>query len=194
MFLHKFKPILICLIISLISLSSLEARKRSKTETAGDVIQITIPVTSLLIAFGKDDTEGMKQLFYSVAASTAATWGLKLAFNKKRPKGGKYSFPSGHTSLAFSGASFLGMRYGAAYGVPSIGAASYVGYTRVHARRHYWGDVIGGGIIGGLSGFLFTTPYQEVKKTEKQKTAENPELNNDESSANKKKLAILLVF
>ena len=186
MFLHKFKPILICLIISLISLSSLEARKRSKTETAGDVIQITIPVTSLLIAFGKDDTEGMKQLFYSVAASTAATWGLKLAFNKKRPKGGKYSFPSGHTSLAFSGASFLGMRYGCAYGAPAIGATSYVGYSRVQAKRHYWGDVIGGGIIGGLAGFLLTSPYQEVKKAEKQKTTENLDPNNEESLSDKK--------
>jgi len=173
MYLHNLKPILVSLIIGLISISPLAAKKRSTTEKAGDVIQITIPVSALLIAFGKDDTEGMKQLFYSVAASTAATWGLKLAFNKKRPKGGKYSFPSGHTSLAFSGASFLGMRYGCAYGVPAIGAASYVGYTRVHARRHYWGDVIGGGIIGGLAGFLFTTPYQEMKKAEKLDTEGN---------------------
>jgi membrane-associated phospholipid phosphatase len=43
----------------------------------------------------------------------------------------------------------------------------------VHARRHYWGDVIGGGIIGGLSGFLFTTPYQEMKKAKKLDSEDN---------------------
>ncbi len=128
----------------------------------------------------------MKQLFYSVAASTAATWALKLSINKKRPRGGKYSFPSGHTSLAFSGASFLGMRYGTAYGAPAIGAATYVGYSRVHAKRHYWGDVIGGGIIGGLAGFLFTTPYQEIKKAEKTKFAENAEIKDADNPAEKK--------
>lgn len=158
----------------LITLSPLCARKHSSNERAGDILQITIPVTSLLIAFGKDDTEGMKQLFYSVAASTAATWALKLAFNKKRPRGGKYSFPSGHTSLAFSGASFLGMRYGAVYGAPALGTAAYVGYSRVQSKRHYWTDVIFGGMIGGLSGFLFTTPELK-KKTEQQKPDQNLE-------------------
>ncbi len=169
----KSKSILISLLIGIISLSPLSARKRSTTETAGDVIQITIPVTALLIAFGKDDTQGMKQLFYSVAASTAVTWGLKLAVNKKRPKGGKYSFPSGHTSLAFSGASFLGMRYGCAYGIPAVGAASYVGYSRTHAKRHDWADVIGGAVVGGLSSYVFTTSYAEHKKPENPDTVDN---------------------
>ncbi len=171
---HSLKLVSIFLAL-LITLSPLCAKKHSSTETAGDVIQITIPVTALLIAFGKDDTEGMKQLFYSVAASTAATWALKLAVRKKRPGSSKnrHSFPSGHTSLAFSGASFLGMRYGAAYGVPACGAASYVGYSRIQSKRHDWADVICGGIIGGLSGFLFTTPQPEKKE---QKPTEVPEL------------------
>lgn len=168
----KSKPILVILLIGIISLSPLSARKHSTTETAGDIIQITIPVTALLIAFSKDDTQGMKQLFYSVAASTVATWGVKLAVNKKRPKGGKYSFPSGHTSLAFSGASFLGMRYGCAYGIPAVGAASYVGYSRTQAKRHDWADVIGGALVGSISSYIFTTSYAENKKPEKHQSVD----------------------
>lgn len=163
----KIKAILVTLLICIISLSPLSAKKRSTTETAGDVIQITIPVTALLIAFGKDDTQGMKQLFYSVATSTAVTWGLKFAFNKKRPRGGKYSFPSGHTSLAFTGSTFLGMRYGCSYGIPAFGAASYVGYSRVHARRHDWADVIGGALVGGISSYMFTTTFDQNKPEKK---------------------------
>lgn len=180
MFKQKLK---VAFLATLVCLSSLCAKKHSSTETAGDVLQITIPVTALLIAFGKDDTDGMKQLFYSVAASTAATWALKLAIRKKRPRGGKYSFPSGHTSLAFSGASFLGMRYGAAYGVPACGAASYVGYSRVQSKRHYWSDVLCGGAIGALSGFLFTTPQLEKKQ---EKLTEVPNLTDTSRLAEKK--------
>lgn len=146
--------------LCLLSLQTLWGAKHSSIERAGDVIQITIPVSALLIAFSKDDTQGMKQLLYSVGVSTAATWALKLAINSKRPKGGKYSFPSGHTSLAFSGASFLGMRYGMPYGIPAYAGASFVGYSRVYAKRHYWIDILGGALIGGVSSYLFTTPHQ----------------------------------
>jgi membrane-associated phospholipid phosphatase len=180
-----FKPKLQSIfLVTLICLSPLCAKKHNR-EKVGQVIQVTIPVTGLLIAFSKDDTEGMKQLFYSVAASTAATWALKLTVRKKRPGNSKnrHSFPSGDTSLAFSGASFLGMRYGAAYGVPACGAASYVGYSRVQAKRHDWADVLCGGAIGALSGFLFTTPQLE-KKQEKQ--TEVPELKDMTSLAEKK--------
>ncbi len=171
MFKQKLQSIFL---ITLVCLSPLCAKKHSR-EKVGQIIQITIPVTGLLIAFGKDDTEGMKQLFYSVAASTAATWALKLTVRKKRPGSSKnrHSFPSGDTSLAFSGASFLGMRYGVAYGAPGLAAASYVGYSRVQAKRHDWADVICGGVIGGLSGFLFTTPQPEKKQ---EKSTEVPEL------------------
>jgi len=163
----KIKSVLVALLIGSMSFVPLSARKHTKSETAGDVLQITIPISALAIALSKDDTEGMKQLFYSVTASTAVTWGLKLAVNKKRPRGGKYSFPSGHTSLAFSGASFLGMRYGCAYGVPAVGLASYVGYSRVQAKRHDWADVIGGAVIGGLSSYVFTTTFDQNKTQKK---------------------------
>jgi len=159
----NMKYILASLLIVAIVSTPLSARKRTKTETTGDVLQITIPVAALITAFSKDDTEGMKQLAYSVAASTAATWALKFAVHKKRPRGGKYAFPSAHTSLAFTGSTFLGMRYGYAYGVPSAAAASYVGYSRVQVRRHDWTDVIGGALVGGISSYIFTTTHDQNK-------------------------------
>lgn len=179
---HKLISILLAVLIATAPLCA----KYSSTERAGQIIQVTIPVTALLIAFGKDDKEGMKQLFYSVAASTAATWALKLTVRKKRPNpsNNRHSFPSGDTSLAFSGASFLGMRYGAAYGAPGLAAASFVGYSRVKARRHDWVDVMCGGLIGGVSGFLFTTPHEPIKKLEK--PTEVPELKDVSSLVEKK--------
>lgn len=157
------KYILATLLIAATISAPLSAKKHTKTETAGDVLQITIPVAALITAFSKDDTEGMKQLAYSVAVSTAATWALKFAIHKKRPRGGKYAFPSAHTSLAFTGSTFLGMRYGYAYGIPAFGAASYVGYSRVHVKRHDWTDVIGGALVGGISSYIFTTTHDQNK-------------------------------
>lgn len=169
----KFKYFFVGLLISLMTVSPLSARKHTRTENAGDILQITIPVAALITAFSKDDTEGMKQLCYSVITSTAATWALKFAVHKKRPRGGKYSFPSAHTSLAFTGATFLGGRYGYGYGVPAFAGASYVGYSRVYAKRHGWTDVLGGALVGGISSYIFTTPYQDMKKTEKKEVLDN---------------------
>ena len=88
------------------------------------------------------------------------THGLKYAVDRKRPDGGNYSFPSGHTSAAFSGASFLGRRYGWKCGVPAYVAASYVGWSRVECDKHYWEDVIVGAFLGISITCLFTKPYR----------------------------------
>lgn len=129
----------------------------------GDVIQFTIPLSALIISWQKDDKEGMKELLYSTIFSMAATWGMKVAFNKKRPKGGRYSFPSGHTSLASSGSSYLGFRYGNKYGLPFFMGTAFVGYSRIAAHRHYWTDIFVGGLVGGVSAYLFTHKYSAPK-------------------------------
>src|SRR5690606_16588274 len=120
--------------------------------------------SALGISWYKDDTQGVKELFYSFVASNAATWALKLAFNKKRPRGGRYSFPSAHTSTAASGSAYLGFRYGMNYGIPYTIATGFVGYSRVNARRHYWTDVILGGAVGAISSYFFTSKYEPKNK------------------------------
>lgn len=79
-------------------------------------------------------------------------------------KGANSSFPSGHTSGAFTGAGLVCAHhlylplYGhrtadlAACGVSATMAIS-VGTLRMHADRHYVTDVIAGAAVGALSGF-----------------------------------------
>ena len=70
------------------------------------------------------------------------------------------SFPSGHTALAFSGASFIAYRYEKKYAIPAYLLATFVGYSRVYAKKHYWDDVIVGAGIGVLSTLFYTQPLK----------------------------------
>ena len=83
--------------------------------------------------------------------------------NKQRPEGRNEfnSFPSGHTSSAFSGASFIQRRYGWKYGGPAYLLATLVAVSRTEAPDGYhdgW-DVLAGAAIGIGSTYLFTKPY-----------------------------------
>lgn len=73
------------------------------------------------------------------------------------------SFPSGHTSTAFQGASFIHLRYGFLKGLPAYGVATFVGYSRVHADKHYVSDVVAGAALGTLSTYLFTGRFDAVE-------------------------------
>jgi membrane-associated phospholipid phosphatase len=128
-------------------------------ELAGDVIQILLPATAGGLTLYKNDREGLIQFSESFLTTLGATYTLKLTVDKKRPNGGSQSFPSGHTSAAFSGASFLQRRYGWKYGLPAYLSASFVGWSRIESDNHYVEDVLAGAAIGVLSTYLFTDPY-----------------------------------
>ena len=130
-------------------------------ETAGTIIQVVVPAVAYGMTFVNDDEDGRTQFYKSFATTLATTYALKLTIDKKRPNGGSMSFPSGHTSAAFSGASFIQKRYGWEYGIPAYLAASFVGYSRVEADQHYVEDVLAGAAIGILSTYIFTDSYKE---------------------------------
>jgi len=79
---------------------------------------------------------------------------------KKRPNGGGKSFPSGHTSSAFQGASFVHQRYGLKYALPAYLGAAYVGYSRVKSDNHHVEDVIAGAALGIVTNLYFTRRHQ----------------------------------
>ena len=133
------------------------------TEKAGDVLQIIIPSIAYGTTLYLDDKEGQTQFYKSFGTNLGVTYGLKYSIDKKRPNGGKHSFPSGHTSAAFQGASFIHKRYGLKYAVPAYIAATFVGYSRVDSDAHYTEDVIAGAEIGILSSFYFTTEYNDFE-------------------------------
>ena len=123
------------------------------------MLQIALPATALCMTYAYDDIEGRNGFYKAFLSTSAATLILKRITNKKRPDGSdNYSFPSGHTSAAFSGASFIFNRYGIKYGIPSYLAAAFVGYSRVHSKKHYWEDVIAGATLAILNTYFFSKP------------------------------------
>uniref|UniRef100_UPI00321768EE phosphatase PAP2 family protein n=1 Tax=uncultured Draconibacterium sp. TaxID=1573823 RepID=UPI00321768EE len=79
---------------------------------------------------------------------------FKKITDTKRPNGKKYSFPSGHTSVAFAMAHFMHKEYGKITPWYSIGAyfsAASVATLRVIHNEHWVGDVVAGAGFGILS-------------------------------------------
>ena len=130
--------------------------------TAGDIGQISTPLYGLYLTYNHSDKEGRFQFYKSSAATILTTHFLKQTINKPRPDGtNNNSFPSGHTSAAFSGATFIHKRYGFNTAWPAYMVASFVGYSRVYAEKHYWEDVLAGAILAGINTWIFTTPLLE---------------------------------
>lgn len=125
----------------------------------GDVLMYALPLSALGATFLYDDKAG-RQDYYKIMLSTALTVeGTKRLVGKLRPDGGsRNSYPSGHTAAAFSGASFLQHRYGAAWGVPAYVLAAYTGYSRVWADAHHVDDVIAGASIAVLNTLFWSEP------------------------------------
>jgi membrane-associated phospholipid phosphatase len=136
------------------------ARGKDAIESAGDALTLALPATAVGLALGYGDNEGLLQFGKSGALTLGVTYGLKSVVREERPDGDSRSFPSGHTSVSFASAEFLRKRYGWPYGIPAYAAATFVGYSRVEADRHYTHDVIAGAALGILSSYLFTTPYE----------------------------------
>lgn len=137
------------------------AQAKSAVETYSDIGAIAIPALAAGYAWQQDDQEGLKQFGYSLASTIATSEGLKYSVDSTRPNGKPHSFPSGHTALAFSGASYVQMRYGWEYGAPAYVVAGTVGWSRVSSNNHYWRDVFAGALIASGFSYLFTTPKEQ---------------------------------
>jgi membrane-associated phospholipid phosphatase len=81
------------------------------------------------------------------------TMGLKYGVQRTRPDGSnQLSFPSGHTSAAFTLATVAGRHYGWRVGVPAYLLASGIGLSRIETNKHYLSDVLAGATIGVIVG------------------------------------------
>lgn len=140
-----------------------EIQTERTIERIGDVGQFAPMVASVALILIKGDKEGGWQYLKGLSANIGATYLLKYMINKPRPNGATdgLAFPSGHTSFAFQGASFVQQRYGWEYGIPAYAIAGFVAYSRIKGinQRHDLFDVIGGALIGIGSTYLFTTPH-----------------------------------
>lgn len=90
----------------------------------------------------------------SILVSSFITYRLKVWVNDIRPDGGVHSFPSGHTSTAFTFAQFMHREYGDRspwYSVGAYSGAAAVGIMRMAKNAHWLSDVLLGAGIGMLS-------------------------------------------
>lgn len=93
-------------------------------------------------------SEMARALAYTGVAVTA----LKVAVRRTRPNGGAYSFPSGHTAVAFAVAPVLARHFGWAAAIPAYALAASTALGRMEDRKHYLSDVVVGAGIGTAIG------------------------------------------
>ncbi|MGW8287522.1 MAG: phosphatase PAP2 family protein [Desulfobulbales bacterium] len=157
----KHPVILIILAIIMSFFFSFPVYASDDIELAGDIIRVILPLTAAGMTAYHYDRDGLIQFSKSFLTTVGSTYALKYSINTKSPDGDSHSFPSGHTSMAFSGASFLQRRYGWKYGIPAYAAASFVGWSRIESDNHYLKDVLAGAALGIISTYIFTDPYQK---------------------------------
>lgn len=134
------------------------------------VVSIGVPVVQGITALATHDDQLFKNALctgVSLGLTTALTYGLKYTVRRPRPyetysdyihnveMESSPSFPSGHTSIAFSTATSLTLQYPRWYViVPSYLWAAGVAYSRLNLGVHYPTDVLAGALLGAGSAFL----------------------------------------
>ncbi|MDY7396670.1 phosphatase PAP2 family protein [Aureibaculum sp. 2210JD6-5] len=134
-------------------------------EDTGDVLQIALPFAAGITTIIKKDWQGTKQFALSYGTGFIITHSLKKIIRKERPEGRNLydAFPSGHTTSAFSGASFIQRRYGWKYGKWAHVLAALVGVSRMEGPDgwHDIWDVLAGAAVGIGTTYIFTKPYEK---------------------------------
>lgn len=148
-----------------------------------DGLVCVITPASMLCMGAIKGNEGLRWSSYTIIASALVTVGLteaiKYSVHRTRPydeypqyfinKSGSElydpSFPSGHTSSAFSLATTLSLSYPKWYVIaPSFIYAGSVGYSRMYLGVHYPSDVLIGAFIGSLTAYITFKVTKEIRK------------------------------
>ena len=151
-------------LLGLLACSTAWADKAKSWGTASDAMAAGLPLLAGVATLANNDTEGTRQLVLSAGSALAASELLKSTVHSTRPDGSdNHSFPSAHTAVAFSAATFIDRRYGqqyAAYTPALYGLAALTGVARVEAKKHHWGDVLAGAAIGYGAARFWSEPVQ----------------------------------
>ncbi len=128
--------------------------------TSTDVVAVALPAAALAATLIQQDWEGLKEGAFTAAATAGATLILKYSIKERRPDfSNRHSFPSGHSSVTFAAATYIGRRYGWKWSIPAYALSTYTAWGRVYGKKHHWWDVAAGAAIGAASAMIFTHPY-----------------------------------
>ena len=133
-------------------------------------LSFATPITMFITGVAKHDND-LKIKSYTTGASiiitSLLTSGIKIAVKRERPfvaypeliykksSASGYSFPSGHTSVAFATATSLSLAFPKWYViVPAYTYAAAIGYSRMYLGVHYPTDVLAGILVGMGTSFL----------------------------------------
>lgn len=132
-------------------------------------LSISTPILIYSVGLINKDVDLKKKGIYMVETflvNAFTTTALKYSINRDRPfvtypdidhkvEAGSSSFPSGHTSEAFSTATSISIAFPKWYVItPSFVWAGIVGYSRMDLGVHYPTDVITGAIVGSGTAYL----------------------------------------
>ena len=104
-----------------------------------------------------------------LGATSMVEWPIKSVFRRRRPfidvvralvigrRPDGWSFPSGHTAAAFSGAWIVSTVWPKRAPI-FFGLASCVGFSRIYVGAHYPGDVFSGAALGMALAELIRRP------------------------------------
>ncbi len=142
-------------------------------------IAIATPVLMFGISLANHDTCLRHDSYYiaaSLITAAALTTVLKYTIDRSRPfqkypdiiklgDAGSPSFPSGHTSDAFSMATSLSLTYPKWYVIiPAYAWSCTVAFARMDLGVHYPSDVLAGAVIGAGSAWLCHIGQEYLRK------------------------------
>lgn len=109
--------------------------------------------------------EPLRHMVVAHAMNLSFTYALKWGIGRTRPDNTPLSFPSGHTSIAFTTATLWYNWHGPAAGIPMYSLAFITALSRINDKRHWPADVIFGAVLGTVTArALYLSEKDEKKK------------------------------
>ncbi len=165
------------ILIMLFLLINIQVSAQQKHSDALDDVLQYVPYATVvgLGLSGVDAKDDISTLLIASAGSWLVSaeiaWSLKHTIHEWRPDDSdQRSFPSGHSTIAFAGATMLHLEYGHYspwVSVAGYGVATLTAVDRVLKDRHHWYDVAAGAGIGFLSAELTCCLTRRWLKKEK---------------------------
>lgn len=123
-------------------------------------------IAVVLMLSKKHRRVGVYLLLAIITVIIIGEFGLKNLIARNRPcvdfpilnmlieKPTSFSFPSGHTSISFAAAFFIGLKYRKLM-IYMLIVAGLISFSRLYLYLHYPSDILGGILFGCLIGYLW---------------------------------------